>query len=561
MEVGNTRLAFITVGVAAFLFFAIDRRGLSAPQSQTIKQVCLIRGTVVDAISDEGLRKAYLRLTGKGGTYAAVTDDHGKFSIENIEPGTYVLTAERQGFIEAQFGEADGQPVEIRLTAGQALDLRFKLTPQAVLSGRVLDEDGDVWVHADVNLYRSKWTHGKRQLQGFSGSTVDDQGEFRIGQIPPGKYFLSAAADASWESRNRPQGQDAFLQRQLTWYPNSLDVEGATAVTLEPGNQLSGLEIRLRRGSVHRVLGRLLGAENVPPPDEALRPFGGRKISVDSTSGLSINSQPGMIHSDGSFEIAGIPSGAYEIHVTQGFAFNQVMLGSMKVQVDDRDLEGVSIQLVPPRPLKGTIKIAEDGSMKRSGLTVRLDAFRPGWTPSAVSRNDGSFDFPSVSSERYRVIVGGYSGNGFYLKQIRYGDIVSSDGTISLTGSGESLVLELSTRGARLKGRVSSVVIDQSVSGTTAPQVVLVSAGESEARHATFDQNGSFSFEDIAPGEYKLYAFEGVPDGAWEDSDFMKEVGSAALDVRLAEAEVKELTVPILPRSTVAPILKKLGLE
>jgi hypothetical protein len=169
--------------------------------------------------------------------------------------------------------------------------------------------------------------------------------------------------------------------------------------------------------------------------------------------------------------------------------------------------------------------------------------------PHHVSRDDGSFDFPQVAPERYRVIVSGNSGNGFYLKQVRYGDAVSNDGTISLTGVGGSLVLLLSTRGARL-----------TVGTVRRAQVVLIPVG-APARLGTFDQTGTFAFQDLAPGMYKLYAFESVPDGAWEDSDFMKEFAGAGREIRLAEGEVKSADVPLISKSDLALALKKLGME
>jgi hypothetical protein len=200
--------------------------------------------------------------------------------------------------------------------------------------------------------------------------------------------------------------------------------------------------------------------------------------------------------------------------------------------------------------------------MKPSGLRVLLDSFSSSWNPSTVSRADGSFDFPLVGSERYRIIVGGPSGNGFYLKQIRYGDAVSNDGTVSLTGGGTSLVLVLSTRGARLMGTVKRTAADQSKSEVAAPQVVLIpDDAPDESRLARFDQNGTFSLDDLAPRAYKLYAFEGVPGGAWEIADFIKELSGAGMEIRLSAGELKTADVPLLSKSGLAATLKKLGLE
>jgi Carboxypeptidase regulatory-like domain len=88
----------------AFIFVAAAVTGNPAPyQSDTSQRLCSIKGSVTDAVTDTGLRKAFVRLraSATGLTYPAVTDDAGSFVIEHVEPGSYVLEAEHQGFIES----------------------------------------------------------------------------------------------------------------------------------------------------------------------------------------------------------------------------------------------------------------------------------------------------------------------------------------------------------------------------------------------------------------------------------------------------------------------------
>jgi hypothetical protein len=525
----------------AFLFLVVLRLVVAAPQSAPDQQLCAIKGTVTDALTHQGLRKAYLRLN----DYPAVTDDRGAFTIDNIKPGMYVLTAEHPGYLDGEYGEADGAGVHLKLAPGQTLtDINVKLTPQAVISGRVVDEDGEVWTHAFVNLRRSRRVRGLWKIEDFGGAELNDQGEFRIGRIPPGKYYLSAQPEASWEARY----QLPPPRRQLTWYPNSLDLEGATPIIVGPGSQITGVEIRIRRGSMHRISGTLAGIENIPPP-VGPDPFGRRRISAESI-GAAGNGTRSVINPDGSFEILGVPSGTYDLRVTQGFP--SVNLGSAKVQVEDRDLDDVNIQLTPPQRLTGTIRFAEEGSSKLAGFAVELDPIRPARNSSAISRADGSFEFPLLGAERYRVNV---IDNGLYLKEVRYGDIASNDGTVTVTGAGGSLQILLSRRVAHLTGKMSATAVG-------IPQVVLIPANAGdEVRQATLDQTGAFSFGDLRPGAYKLYAFEGAPDGAWEEPDFMKEFSSAGVEIHLDEGESKNVDVQLIPKSDVAPVLKKLGIE
>ena len=109
-------------------------------------------------------------------------------------------------------------------------------------------------------------------------------------------------------------------------------------------------------------------------------------------------------------------------------------------------------------------------------------------------------------------------------------------------------------------GTVSRNTSDQSKSAFAKAQVVLI-AGGAPARLGTFDQTGRFTFQDLAPGMYKLYAFESVPDGAWEDSEFMKEFAGAGMEIRLAEGEMKSADAPLISKSDLVLTLKKLGME
>ncbi len=228
-----TRPLLRAAGFSAFLFFSATQLGTSAPQGEPDRDLCTVKGMVTDAVTGDRLSKAFVRLLAGDTSYPAVTDASGNFVVESVKPGMYRLEAEHQGFIE--IGEGQGTYLAIRLTPGQTLtDIKIKLMPQAVITGRIV------------------WQHGRRTLQGFAGGEVTD-GEFRIGNVPPGKYYLSAAPDAGWESRNRSRGKVAVLPRQGTWYPSSVDPQGATPIIVSPGDRLSGLEIRLRRGSVEHL--------------------------------------------------------------------------------------------------------------------------------------------------------------------------------------------------------------------------------------------------------------------------------------------------------------------
>ena len=132
--------------------------------------------------------------------------------------------------------------------------IEIKMVPQAVLSGRVLDPDGDPWTHATIGVFHSVWRKGRRQLEFYSDSIgASDEyqrGEYRIAGLRPGRYYLLATPDDMWERQHRPDvDNQPAIRQQSTWYPSSPDVESAIPIALSAGQQLSGIDVRLRRGA------------------------------------------------------------------------------------------------------------------------------------------------------------------------------------------------------------------------------------------------------------------------------------------------------------------------
>jgi hypothetical protein len=518
-----------------------------------------VRGIVTNAATGEGLRKAYLRLArfGGGSAHPVVTNDQGAFVIENIAPGNYRLDAECTGFLNTRYS------VELQLSAGDSLTgIEIKMVPQAVLSGRVLDEDGDPWPHAYVSVFHSVWKKGRRHIEVAPGDTwgFDDRGEFRLSRLSAGRYYILAVPDPTWEQQHHPDvNNQPAIRQQPTWYPSSPEVESSAPITLAAGQQLSGLEIRLRRGvaSNLRIRGKLSGSENIPMPSGDPR-WGQRGILARRVSAEidQDQSHSGTIRADGSFEIAGVSSGTYDIWITQGFAASTT-LGHASVQVDDRDVGNVSIELHPPQTLHMTVR-TDDGEAKKAPVPIYLEhADFPGVDPLVVPKEDGSLEFSDLGLGLYRVYMLEPARKQVYLKTLRYGNAESTDGTFTLASYGVPLELVLSTHGARLSGTV--------IGKAATPQVILipedVSRREHDTRPAVFDQNGVFSIESIPPGSYKLYAFENVPEGIWLDPDFLKQVESAGVAFEAAEGDAKTIQPPLLGKAETDRILAKLGID
>lgn len=117
-------------------------------------------------------------------------------------------------------------------------------------------------------------------------------------------------------------------------------------------------------------------------------------------------------------------------------------------------------------------------------------------------------------------------------------------------------------------GRVSGVVRRNGAVGSLTPQVVLLpdtpDAGlrRYDTHLGGLDQSGAFAVkEPIRPGEYTLYAFEGVPDGAWTDAEFIKEIEGKGVRIKVWDGDAKTVEVALIPRSDIAVLLTRLGMD
>ncbi len=64
---------------------------ISSTTDNTLNNTCTVSGYVYDAKTKEPLKEAYIHLNDN--QYFAATDDNGYFTIENVQPGSYLVSA------------------------------------------------------------------------------------------------------------------------------------------------------------------------------------------------------------------------------------------------------------------------------------------------------------------------------------------------------------------------------------------------------------------------------------------------------------------------------------
>src|SRR5882762_9858578 len=102
------RRSFVKLLVIAFSLFLVSTA--FAVQANPPKQTptLSIGGKVLQEPGKQPIRKANVQLNGRTGLspaqYSAITDSEGQFTIDDVQPGQYVVVVEHAGFVQSNIG-------------------------------------------------------------------------------------------------------------------------------------------------------------------------------------------------------------------------------------------------------------------------------------------------------------------------------------------------------------------------------------------------------------------------------------------------------------------------
>jgi hypothetical protein len=437
-----------------------------------------------------------------------------------VTPGSYRLLVERTGYARQEFGQRalGRRGVSLTLSSGQRMtDLLFRMVPAGVITGRVFDESGEPVVGVIVNVLRRVYREGQVGFEGGQSDRSDDRGEYRIFNLMPGKYVVSATplgGIAGFGVRRRggaEAGEETYVP---TYYPGVIDPETAVPLEISPGQELTGIDFTLTPQQTVRVRGRVLAAGSgrgatqvVLLPRAQRAPFRGR-------------AREDSVEQDGTFELAGVAPGSY-ILAAMRHEPDETFSAREPLEVGNSDVEGITLALMPNGTVAGKV-VVEGGTLPEGRMFVNLrpeDALSRGG--NARVQADGTFQIRNVSMGEYQVTVGGAPAD-FYVKSVRRGNEEYRNRSLSLARDSAGLEVVLSPAGARVEGQV---LTDENLpaSGVT---VVLVPARELRHLRAAYrttvtDVTGQFVLRGIPPGDYTAYSWDTDEGDVWMDPEFL----------------------------------------
>jgi hypothetical protein len=535
-----------------FAFFVLGALQLAdAQHSALAANGSSIAGIVVKEPGSQPLKKATIQVIAEdqrvGSNYTATTDSDGHFSIEKVGAGRYRLFVEKTGFVEINGRGRKSEGRLLSVQEGEQLnDLVLRMLPSAVVSGRVVDEDGEPM--SGVLVYARKKKPGKAsKLETAGAERTNDLGEYRFHGLFPGQYLMVAIPPPDFHDYERQhekspeEARTADTRYLTTYFPGTHHSAQASTIRLRTGDEMP-VNFILIPARAYRVRGIVTGIS------------AGQKAMVDliGKAGQSLL-QSNDVGPDGEFEVRGVGPGSYVARATVG-TDAQTLTARQDITVVAADVDG--IKLVPARSftvsghlrIEGrpagaitqyTVNMHSIDATEDSGFFISLDSFEG----NAPVDRLGTFQWTNVNPGTYIVQLHGGEDHDNFLKSVTLG---GRDVDTGFTAGGPAtLDLVVSPKG----GTVEGVVLDHD---QPAANATVVTVPEEQYRKiptrfgvSTSDQNGRFTIRGLTPGSYSVFAWQDIGNDLYYDADFVKSQESNATPLKVEEGSRQKMDVKL----------------
>src|SRR6266403_37966 len=216
-----------------------------------------ITGTVVNAKAGGPLARSRVTIAdakNRQSVQSVITSDDGRFEF-HVPAGKYSLDGAKRGFVTASYNQHD--QFSTAIVTGADLDtenLALRLAPNAVLTGRVLDEFQDPVRRAQITVYRENHFQGVSRIFSFRSAMTDDQGRYEVTPLNEGTYFVSAKASPWYAVHPTSTGEGAASKANppspppqvdpsldvvypITYYGDATEAEDAAPIPVRGGDR------------------------------------------------------------------------------------------------------------------------------------------------------------------------------------------------------------------------------------------------------------------------------------------------------------------------------------
>ncbi|MBN2309067.1 MAG: carboxypeptidase regulatory-like domain-containing protein [Candidatus Hydrogenedentes bacterium] len=425
-----------------------------------------------------------------GRQFRATTGPDGAFAFTTLDGSSYALEVVCDAGRARLEGVAVGSNVTLRLAppilvSGTVVTAAGACVPACQVSLESLDDESDA-AHTIRDLFRSVF-----DPEG-GGAATDADGYFEFLNVEPGQYCVKAESPSEGAGASNPFTAAA-----------GADVTGLVVV-LEPGRRFSGTVVNARGEPVKGAL-------------VVLSPTGGNDMTsqfitqmlptgLQKTAGSAVSGQ------DGTFTIPQVAPGAYQLAATHP-DYARAVDSAVRIQ-PGRDTAGYRIVLPAAGKAKGRYVV---GGVPQAGVAVML--IGPAGIQFATTDSAGHFEVTGLAPGSYLV-------NPLDVTQLMYRgdlDLQSIDIQPQVIDVAEGLTTDIdlgATQGVPVSGTLYAEHLDsltmvllrkpggpdfQSISPENITQ--WIDAIRYLGGQTLVNPDGSFSLDNVAPGDYLLEVY------------------------------------------------------
>ncbi len=220
---------------------------------------------------------------------STTTGTDGTFTSGTLSPGYYYLRAVPlypQPYVASYWPEALEREEALQILVQAGIDtfgIRFDLVKGGFIRGTILRENELAVPACDLDLYTDQW----KWITALT-TTSGSNGDYIIGALPPGRYFLRA-----------DPAMDKYLQQR--YWPQSYYREDAQLLTIYEGSDISDIDFSLPDAGLFS--GKVLR--------DSGEPVGSCEIRVYDADWIQQPIHHAISDAQGVYQAFGLPAGQY----------------------------------------------------------------------------------------------------------------------------------------------------------------------------------------------------------------------------------------------------------
>jgi protocatechuate 3,4-dioxygenase beta subunit len=538
---------------------AVPRDAAPAPDGQA--GTASINGVVVLAGSGAPARRARVALSGDSlrTVRSVMTDDLGRYAFPGLAAGRFTLSASKPGYLGVTYGQrtpGSGRPgTPLQLDDGQRLSIQLQLPRAGVISGIVLDEQGEAVPGTQVRVYRFSMQNGIRMPQQAGSGATDDRGMYRIFGLQPGDYLVGATPSMAVNGRTRnapgqPIDEEPAAGYAPVYYPGTTVAGDGTPVPLAAGEERLGVDFQLQLVPLAHVEGMVVTPSGRPDAQVLLVDMGNAGVGAGRGTGTD---------AQGHFAFFNVPPGQYRALAWSGGSGPGGRGGSRgrgrgnargdepsrlwaaaDISVEGRNLSNIVLALQPGLKVSGRVEFRGAAQPPTDMTSVRV-SLAPA-DPTAAGRQIMLSAPASVDETGGFVIEGILPGSYRLTAAAPGGWSVES----AVLGGQDTLdfPLTLGDGGPLTGGLITLTDTRTAISGTATnaqgqpesdylliiyPEDVRYRVPQSRrVRSVRPATNGTFSVTGLPPGDYRIAPVLDPEPGSWFDPAFLQDLDPRA---------------------------------